>query len=1150
MRRFAVVARAAMLAVVILPAAHAREFGHVLRTLAAPLQAAHRIPPPPSGDPCLEDLAKQIDWLEHHLACYGTVVAKQPDVWGQSRLTRARLEYEEEMRKQLGLFTERTTASIRRSDQAYLGMALALQSASGRRRTAQDVAVPDATGSASVINTIQGLIPTGNESAGRADPVVIARTAPFAIPPNPAGFQFDDAPLSLEPTVHLDQLSRYLNHLNELRRVNEGDDSSDAPGYALNLVRIPVSVMPGARTRKGHGAEITVIAEPCLGDDLLPTTFRSLVINDLVDVIAPALTWAVNDRECLAWAETITTGGLESRSVGLAADDPSKPNGVSRRATLTMGVNPPPAARQGVMAAMQSLRDKLPTIAPSSAPSMKTRRSRLPIPFSQLADVAGITQVATLIHNTHAALLNHPDSRPCIGYMEVRGHLAEELEAAYDFLALDARRHIWEELPGWNLAALVRGRQARDLAAARCRYFSAIGTGDEDGIELIGHVADDPEQGGICCDEPQPTTPICRTTTAVLAWSILVESALLNERLIADTREAATARGQPAGPAGCAGPFYGPDPAPEARAAFNDYVRTRWPIRVFALDPVSDEQNVDDTYARRRELQIAMAMASASGPLNAQAMQRYSRRLELDMATVALNKTAVGFAHGPDTFGWRFYPRVQTPPTRGTLATLGETVCGGPSSDADLAQRELEPGQRECAAIIVMPAFVPWITLDVRTSWFSLTHPKQIDPGISQTLMLSRAVQSMRTTAHACGRCAGPHASGSLPQLLRLVDQLERRLPMQTLQAQIPHENTAGGFELFNAGITDLAPELLGWYGAPGIDPAAVTSLFLVGKGFSVHDTRVIAGGRPARFRLLSREIIQVEIPSGAATVPTPTCTATTASLPPHGTDRVLTRSRPAVRPRTAEGEAALVLASAAEPLPEPPPAQTAPGQCATCGDSGLNPCGIDCNRREAVEVHLATPYGVTGSLLVPVTHRNDAGACNLAFTSSCTISLTFTVTKATGSKTESAKVDEFFSSTCDALEIAVPEAFIPPPKASLRLLLRDTSSGATAATFSFDDPFFDARRSRYVIAGAQLRNFIGDTSRPATDKTLRGAVKPYLDSLLLQGNLANDGDAVPLAMTAALVSGEHEVPIGGEITVQATRRGKTTTEPAADATP
>ncbi|MFM7242930.1 MAG: hypothetical protein ACKO40_01975, partial [Planctomycetaceae bacterium] len=831
---------AILLLVAAAPAAPARELGHVLRTFAAPFKAAQRTPPPPVADPCLEDLARQIDWLEHHLDCYGSIVAKQPDVWGQSRLTRARLEYENEMRKQLGQFTERTSAAIRRSDQAYLGMALALQSASGRRRTAQDVAVPDAAGSASVINTIQGLIPTGNEAAGRTDPVVIARTAPFAMPANPAGMQFDEGPLSLEPSVHLDQLSRYLNHLAELRRVNEGDDSADSPGYALNLVRIPVSILPGARTRKGHGAEITVIAEPCLGDELLPATFRNLVINDLVDVIAPALTWAVNDRECLEWATTITAGnGSTSASAA-----PSSGSRTAHAVTLPESRD---AARQGVMAAMQSLRAKLPTIAPSSAPSMKTRRSRMPIPFSQLVDVSGIEQIAILIRDTHAALVNSPESRPCIGYMQVRGHLAEELDAAYDFLALEARGHVWQELPGWNLAALVRGRQTRDLAAARCRFFTAVGTGDEPLLELIAQPTAAGDPAGVCCESGQPATPICRTTTAVLAWAILVESALLNDRLLADTREAAMARGHAAPFQGFAGPFYGPDPSPEARAAFASYVRTRWPLRVFALDPVSEEQNVDDSYARRRELQITMAMASASGPLNAQAMQRFTRRLEMEMATVQLNKTAVGFSHGADTFGWRFYPRVQTPPTRGSLAALGETVCG-PSSDADLAQRQLEPGQRECVAIIVMPAFVPWVNLDVRTDWFSLTHPKDTDPGMTQAIRLSQAVRTMRSTGQACGRCPQACVGDEVALLLRRVDALSRELPLQSLQAQIPRENTAGGFELFNAGITDLAPELQGWYGAPGVDPTATTSLFLIGKGFSIHDTKVIAGGKPARF--------------------------------------------------------------------------------------------------------------------------------------------------------------------------------------------------------------------------------------------------------------------------------------------------------------
>ncbi|MFM7185211.1 MAG: hypothetical protein ACKO4Z_10620 [Planctomycetota bacterium] len=1124
-----------------------REFGHVWRVVAAPFQAAHRMPPPPEGDPCVKTLADQLAWLEHHLDCHGSIVAKQPDVWGQSRLTRARLEYEEEMRKQLGQFTERTSAAIRRSDQAYLGMALALQSASGRRRAAPETAVPEATGSASVINTIQGLIPSGNETAGRGDPVVIARTAPFALPPNPAGMQFDGDPVSLEPSVHLDQLSRYLNHLAELRRVNEGDDSADSPGYSLNLVRIPVSVIPGACTRKGYGAEITVIAEPCLGADLLPATFRSLVINDLIDMIAPALTWAVNDRDCLQWADTIVTGDTAALAVprtasAAALPEPGTPSPVmlasgarafdtlslEARARDRQGLNPvDPTPRQGVMAAMQSLRAKLPTAAPSSAPGLKTRRSRMPIPFSQLVDVAGIGQIAILIRDTHAALANLPENRPCIGYMQVRGHLHDELDAAYDFLSLDVHEHVWRELPGWNLASLVRGRQSRELAAARCRFFDSMGTGASDGIELP--LA---EPAGICCEPDQPAAAICRTTTAVLAWAILVESALLDGRLAADTREAATSRGQAAPLGGCAGPFFGPDPPPEARVAFADYVRVRWPLRVFALDPVSEEQNVDDSYARRRELQIAMAMASASGPLNAQAMQRYTRRLELDMATIQLNKTAVGFSHSADTFGWRFYPRVQTPPTRGGLAAFGETVCG-PSSDADLAQRQLEPGQRECVAIIVMPAFVPWVNLDVRTTWFSLTHPKDTDPGMRESLRLSRAIQAVQATGQACSRCPGHAAGADVAHLLRRADALSRRLPLQSLQAQIPRENTAGGFELFNAGITDLAPELLGWYGAPGVDPATTTALFLIGKGFSIHDTRVIAGGKPARFQLLSREILQVEIPAGAATVDAPGCTTAAAA------------------PRFSGPAAAGVgLASheTVETLPEP--ATPATGPCTAGGPADPAACGIDCNRREVVEVHLATPYGVTSHLLVPVVRRIEPGD-GPAFSQACTLGLSFTVTKSTATRAEAARMDEFFSSSCDALEIRVPESFIPPAKSTLRLLVRNAGSDETAATFSFDDPPFDARRSCYVIAGGDLRNFVGDTSRPATDKTLRGAVKPYLDTLLLRGQLADDGDDVTLLATATLASGDHDVPVGGEITVRAVRRGRTTVEPApADVAP
>ena len=1098
----------------------AGEVGRAFRGLAAPLQQVrHPRPPHPPGEPCVEDLASRIAWLDRRLKSDGSIVAKQPDVWGQNRLTRQRLEYEEEMRRQLGQFAIRSSAALRRSDQAFLGMALAVQSASGRRRPAAEVVDVPAP---SVVNTIQGMIPSTNEGQGRADSVVIARTAPLAFPVAPDGFGFGTEPPALEPTRHLDQLSRYLNHLQQLRRVNEGDDSADAPGYSLNLVRIPVSIQPGTRTRRGHGAEITISAQPCLGDDLLPATFRNLVVNDVVDLVAAGLTWCVNDPQCVAWATTIVTAG--------AADAAPADRG---------------AARQGVLAAARALRDKLPAVVPATAPAVNARRARLPLPFTQLADVAGIEQIAVLVRDTRAALGGHPANQPCIGYLDVRSHLAGELQAAWDFLAVEGRRHVWQELPGWNLAALVRGRQVAAVAAVRRRFFAALGSGAGGDVEPLLHLpvpAAASDSSAPCGEADHALPALCRTTTAVLAWAILVESALLNDRLVEDVGVACGARCQGRPAAGYAGPFFGPDPAPEARAAFNDYVRCRWPIRVFALDPVTDEQNVEDSFARRRELQIALAAAAATGRLNAQALARHTRRLETDMAVVALNRTAVGFAHGADTFGWRFYPRVQTPPTRGTLATLGETIRGGPTGAADLAQRELEPGMRECTAIIVMPSFVPWLTLDVSTTWFALGHPRGAAPDIRDTLALSRTVKGMHAAAAACAACGEQYRDGEIPRLLRRVEQLDRELPLQTMQAQIPHENTAGGFELFTAGVTDLAPELLGWYGGPGIDPTSATTLFLVGKGFSVHDTAVVAGGRPARFTPLSPEVLRVEVPAGVATiVPCPA---------PDGLGM-----------RGPGGP--LQLAAAAEPLPAPAPPsapslpqslQATPAigplpvpACVACDQSASAPCGTgssDCNRREWVTIHLATPYGVSSHLLVPVVRRPVARAGGLAFDPACTLALTFTVTKTTAARSESARVDEFFAGDCDALTIPAPESFVPPAKAMLRMLLRDQRTGAVAATLSFDDPSFDTRHARYTIAGADLRNFVGDTSRPATDKTLRGAIKPYLDALLQQGGLDADGDSVALSLTAELVAGQQVVPVGGGVTVTATRRGKTAVEP------
>jgi hypothetical protein len=970
-----------------------------------------------------------------------------------------------------------------------------------------------------------------------------------------------------------------------------------------------VSILPGKETQAGHGAEITVTADLQLGDDLLPTTFRNLVVNDLVDVVAPSLTFAVNDPEmrCQAseaeqkkllahkaqqnavqaeaqfadeWSKLdkkitkpfLNDGkslvGRQDRpatatiaklviSATTTADDISKLKPFAE-AVVNARALYATAAEQELDSAHR-ISSRLRRASPLAAPSVKVRRARLPIPLSQLPDVAGDLQMAHVIEQTYTALQGDPYNQPHISYMAVRGFLNEEFQAAYDFLALPEQQRFWAELPGWGLPELIRGRQTNRLEERRCAFFTALGIDEPAaGAEACGSGGD-----GIPCRDPQMACcnkgccrPICRTLTAIFAWSILCDAALLNQRLIEDMQESASAKGRVSPAAGgMAGPFFGPNPGPEARRAFNDYVRLRWPIRVFALDPVTQEQNVEDAFSMRRETQIAMALAASRGRAGTQAMMRYARRLETDLATIALNKTAVGFSHGSDTFGWRFYPRVQTPPTRNNLATFADTLVGSNSTNRDLQHRRLEPGLRECTAIVVMPSFVPYATFDVRTNWFSLTHPRKTDLSMRQTLELSRSVKAMQQSAAICGRHAHAYRDGEVARLMRRVEQLDRELPLQSLVAQIPFENTAGGFELFNTGVTDLAPEVLGWYGGTGIDPKRSTSIFIVGKGFSVHDTQVIAGGEPVAAELISREVMKITIPPNVRCIrrPAESCGESSAASPTEAARR----GRPprpiaaAVRPMAIRQVAGETLAFAPPETIPPPPAPAAPSTDSKAAESPapIPDCDARCGKAETpcdpaartepehyIDVHLATPYGVSGHLLIPLmtkpactsTSNPDPSACSLVIAPPASIELTASPTKA-----GTWRVNEYFAAVPESISIRVPKWFVPPPKAEINWTIREPGPpgepGTVVGTLSTAAPHFEACTPAYVFDGAELRNLVGDTSRPATDKTLRGAIKPYLDHIGSQPKASIDRQ---LLVTAALVAGGKSIPIEGTLAI------------------
>ncbi|WP_278470912.1 hypothetical protein [Gimesia maris] len=874
----------------------------------------------------VEELAKKIDHVQHRLDKYGTIVAKSPDVWGESRLLQHRDEFEKELLKDLPRFTETLSGAQSTRDSAFLASALSLSNVIGPPIATSSDTDEAKANTQIFVATPDQLVP-GNEAINSKESTLVPRSSGFG--PQfvnefkSAGPTDEKLNISLEPTVFLDQKRRYLDHLNALRRLNEGDDIADSPGYALNLVRIPVSVLPGRETRKGYGAQVSITVDPYASEELLPEAFRNFVINGVINRIAPSVARVINndtevDKLTLAWAdykdaktknpkdtEHYKNLKNESKRINAKIDElkespmfnSNSKESIDLSAAQTEIENKLKPLEAAVNSANKMEKDSVAAIENSfkavkqdsrpgviehlgSAPFVNSKRAYPP----SLSEAISGTSLASVSIAAH----DHLQMNGALIHLEdVRRYLILELQAAYDLLSQPQMAELWYDDTYMDKIknAIIEHRTAPSgvsltdkLSNLRAIYYKRV-------------------------SESFPGANWSPTIN--LGWHILVESVMLNERLIEDMKSVSANKNC------CQMPpdglkFYGPNPSIEARVAFQDYIRCRWPIHVFALDPVTDDQNIADAFSQRRELQLALAIAASKGIFGAQSLTRFVRRLEYDLETIQLNRTAIGFSHGEDTFGWRFYPRIQSLPVPGSITAFGQTLIGGQSREKRLKDQMLEPAIRECSALIVMPSFIPYITVDVQTNWFKLSTSftgkylkRQLD--LSDAVELSKDVTKLRELASLCKKDEHLYRDGETHRLLRAVDQIERQLPLQTAYVQIPYENNLSGFEIFNNGVTDLGPELIDWYGGPGIavggpnyevkdhqiheatsNPPVTrttlesrsqlkienppTTLFLVGKNFTSlgNKTRIIAGGVDISGdrKLVSRNVLQVTVPS------------------------------------------------------------------------------------------------------------------------------------------------------------------------------------------------------------------------------------------------------------------------------------------------
>jgi hypothetical protein len=218
--------------------------------------------------------AYKLDELERYREKYGRITVQKPSVWGRARLTQHQEEYEREMAAQLGAFELFAQGSRSTTDQRSFAFGLGVGAGlSG--------SVPEIT------NFTTNRIDVQTNALGFlqhfSNDIQQVNLPTNGLP------GFGVGHLGLEPTESLNQRARYISHLQELRRINEADDTADAPGYAMYLFRMPVAAIPGSLTKKGYGAEINFNARVDMDDDFLANTFRQWVINDLVAQLAPAI---------------------------------------------------------------------------------------------------------------------------------------------------------------------------------------------------------------------------------------------------------------------------------------------------------------------------------------------------------------------------------------------------------------------------------------------------------------------------------------------------------------------------------------------------------------------------------------------------------------------------------------------------------------------------------------------------------------------------------------------------------------------------------------------------------------------------------------------------------------------------------------------
>ncbi|MFO0821085.1 MAG: hypothetical protein U1A77_24280 [Pirellulales bacterium] len=778
-------------------------------------------------------LAREVTVLEDEMRREGTITIKQPDVWGDGNMVHYIQEHDRLLADGVKKFDETVQALLARSDQAELQASASMAQGLGGEK-------PPAAPSATLIDI-------------KSDKAFEPLTTLFGKPTRPT--------IGLEPTELTRQHSTFIHVNQALRRRNSGDDNSRTAGYGLYKFRIPVSVLPGRETSEGWCGVVNLRARLEVDSANLKHTFPKLVVADVVESLAPLIEadWHKpvtpnpvqqmekllspfrDDPEAveclLALGTARETPGVGSRKVLIKAlDDAIK-------ALVCESGNKKPALTSALVQS-RVIADSLPSTGTQAQAGLSTQALATPTTIAAKGNIYGDSvEALRLAAKSHFERLSEKPIQPAS--MELRSFLFEYLGQAYQII------------------------EKRDLLQQQ--------------VSLLDHIAAKIERGEpLASDEGKLRDMWLSAFTVTLAgddqlpsvtWLLAVQSALQDrnlKRMIMESRQRHGDLSQIEGEESSVR-FYAPEIAPELTLSlWRGIIESEFPLYVFTLDPQVEEQNVYDAFSRRREMQIALAHALATGKMNANKSLSYSRQLTLDQETIALNRTVVGFNHGRDTFGWYFHPRVQSPPTESTnIGALARMVWStGPTEHYDLKHRQLEPGIRECEVIVVMPSFVNQVAFDVTSNWERIPHPgkskRSYEEMVAQGGRLHRVQCQLRELMDE--QCFRP---GDSARLVSRVEQLEQMLGMQTHVVRVPYEYEQTGTDLFDKGDVQLRPVVHNFYGLQYVQTgdSVEAHFFVAGKHFHPTLTHAILGGSESHsigsdpgVEVISREVLKVKI--------------------------------------------------------------------------------------------------------------------------------------------------------------------------------------------------------------------------------------------------------------------------------------------------